>query len=207
MFSSVFFLVIHDHLARKLRQQANFDSLTGIFNRRTLLRHAGRVLTRTQRRKEPLALLMIDADHFKQINDQFGHQAGDTVLRQIAALIVEAVRPGDTVGRYGGEEFCVVLARATWVEATQVAERIREKVLTTPILHAGESLRLTLSIGVADCMPGRDTVEDLIHDADQALFRAKGGGRNRVEMAGPPVAHPSNRLLAAEIQEAEQADI
>ena len=166
----------------ELRVAASSDPLTGIANRRycdefleTQVRIAGH-------RKRPLALLMVDLDHFKAINDAFGHQAGDAVLVETATILQQCVRASDLVARVGGEEFAVVLPGTKLSDALALAERIRMTVERTPIRVApGKEARITVSIGVAGCdrKSGCNSA-DLSGDADAALYRAKRAGRNRV---------------------------
>jgi len=124
---------------------------------------------------------MVDADHFKRINDEHGHPAGDAVLREMAQLLRETLRTTDSLGRYGGEEFVAVLPHTGPEEARQTAERIRYQVQQHRF-HAGESeVRLSVSVGMATCpLPGVDSPEALLREADKALYRAKEAGRNRV---------------------------
>ncbi len=160
------------------------DSMTGLYNRRYLLRHLDGLL------RAPLgkgvAVLMLDVDHFKSVNDRYGHPAGDTALRMVADLLRQRTRVFDSVARYGGEEFVVVMPGASTQEAVMAAERLREAVLQLRFTPVAELVhRLSVSIGVAVCSPqGRElSPEALIKAADQALYDAKGRGRNRVELA------------------------
>jgi diguanylate cyclase (GGDEF)-like protein len=136
------------------------------------------------RRGAPTCIAMIDADHFEKINDAHGHQVGDAVLIEIAARIRRAVREFDAVGRYGGEEFLVVLSTCNLDAATTVCERIRGFVADEPIATPAGKLDVTLSIGLAICDRDRDTIERVIGAADAALYCAKENGRNRVEIEG-----------------------
>jgi two-component system cell cycle response regulator len=160
------------------------DSMTGLYNRRYLLRHLDGLL------RAPLgkgvAVLMLDVDHFKSVNDRYGHPAGDAALRMVADLLRQRTRVFDSVARYGGEEFVVVMPGASTQEAVMAAERLREAVLQLRFAPATDVLhRLSVSIGVAVCLPQSVvmTPETLINAADQALYDAKGRGRNRVELA------------------------
>ncbi len=157
------------------------DSLTGLHNRRAFDEHLPREVARSQRLGEPFCLLMIDIDHFKRLNDTYGHPAGDAVLRSVARAIAGCTRPSDLVARYGGEEFAVVLSGIDSGQALAVAERIRRQVaLAETGLH-----RVTVSVGVAQYQPSAgDDAELLLSRADQALYAAKHGGRNRVQTAG-----------------------
>lgn len=156
------------------------DSLTGLHNRRAFDEHLPREVARSQRLGEPFCLLMIDIDHFKRLNDTYGHPAGDAVLRSVARAIAGCTRPSDLVARYGGEEFAVVLSGIDSGQALAVAERIRRQVaLAESGLH-----RVTVSVGVAQYRPSAgDDAEQLLGRADQALYAAKHAGRNRVQAA------------------------
>jgi diguanylate cyclase (GGDEF)-like protein len=168
----------------KLEELAATDALTGLKNRRKFDAAIDAEWRRAARQKTPLALLMIDADHFKSYNDTFGHQAGDDVLIGIAICISDSVRrSGDCAARYGGEEFAVLLPGLSPAEALQVAETIRLKVQQ----WSGDAgaANATVSVGVASLMP--DTATDwslLVNDADKALYAAKASGRNRSVLAG-----------------------
>jgi two-component system cell cycle response regulator len=172
--------------ARLLRSGLT-DFLTGFHNRRYLHARLREELSRTQRARQSIVCLMIDVDHFKRINDQYGHLAGDAVLREVAQRIDAEMRISDTGARFGGDEFAMVLTQATIGDGERVAGRVLHAVRTAPIA-IGESAQetVTLSIGVAACTPGpsmRDykvLAERLIAEADAALYRAKSAGRNRI---------------------------
>ena len=162
---------------QKLQSLAVTDGLTGLHNHRAFQDYLEEQFQDAMRNKQPLALLLMDVDHFKQYNDTYGHQAGDEVLRQVAQILQAHVREGDFVARYGGEEFVVVLPRADLESAVAVAERLRRAVES-----AEWSLRpVTGSFGVACIRPDMETRQELIEAADQALYQAKKNGRNRVE--------------------------
>jgi len=167
-----------------LQIQATHDSLTGLWNRAAVLAALGRDFARARREETPLAAALVDLDHFKRINDTHGHQAGDAVLREAARRMRASVRPYDSVGRYGGEEFLVVMPGCESVGAAAVAGRIRACVERDPMDLGARSLPVTCSIGVAvwNGAPEGDA-DSLIREADAALYRAKGAGRNRVEIA------------------------
>lgn len=141
-------------------------------------------MSRAIRTREPLAVMMVDIDFFKHINDTHGHLAGDQVLRNVVDVIRHRIRAQDIVGRYGGEEFMVLLCDTTLQGARQLAEQLREAVQASFYPWNGERLAVTVSVGVfgGRLEPG-DGWDQLIHAADQALYRAKQGGRNRVEIA------------------------
>jgi len=167
---------------RRLEVLAHTDPLTAVLNRRALTERLASELERVRRYESQVSVLLIDIDHFKRVNDSYGHLVGDDVLMDVGSLLQSAVRSVDVVARYGGEEFVIVLPETGLMGATAFAERIRELVEAHPFQHAGGSvLRLTASVGVATYpSPGLDTVEDLLATADQALYRAKAEGRNRV---------------------------
>ncbi len=167
------------------------DWLTGIANRRDFAARLERAWTHAAAAREPVALLMIDIDHFKAFNDAKGHQAGDTCLAQVAAALGEQLRDGlDTLARYGGEEFAAILPRVELEDALRSAERLRQAIEALRLPHGGPGIDLvTVSIGVAVARPDREgSVEQLLAAADNALYSAKQRGRNRV--------HPSLQIAA-----------
>ncbi|HEY5546450.1 MAG TPA: diguanylate cyclase [Gemmatimonadaceae bacterium] len=169
---------------QRLEELAQTDPLTKALNRRALGERLAAEMERVRRYSTTLSLLLIDLDHFKQINDTHGHLAGDDVLIEVAALLQRVVRAVDIVARYGGEEFVVVLPETGAPGAEAFAERLRELIEEESFaVFRGAPIRLTTSIGVA-CFPGFavDSVEDLLANADQALYRAKADGRNRVRV-------------------------
>ena len=170
-------------LHQEIREQAMRDSLTGLYNHAHLRERLREEVERARREEKPLALLMLDIDHFKRFNDTYGHLLGDAVLRIVAQVLRAQTREYDVVGRYGGEEFALVLPGAEEGEARGVAERIREGVKGTAIPGLGEDVRVTVSIGVAHFPEHGDCPEALIAAADQALYRAKAWGRDQVVVA------------------------
>lgn len=169
---------IHD-LQEKLREQANRDSLTGLFNRRYLEGTLERELARCKRENAPLTMLLLDIDHFKLVNDTYGHQAGDEVLRVFARALQESARTEDIVCRYGGEEFLLVLPKMPLNIALGRANQLLELFRQTTVEFEGKRIPVTTSIGIAAVPDHAITVENLIRSADQALYRAKSAGRNR----------------------------
>ena len=168
-------------LAREaLRREASRDGLTSLWNRKAILSILERDLLRAERDREPVGLIMIDVDHFKAINDSRGHAAGDTVLRIIASGIAAVVRPYDSVGRCGGEEFLIVAPGCDLAETWELAERVRSHVASCNIMVAGSSVQVSLSLGVATGQTAAE-IEKLLHAADTAMYQAKNAGRNRVE--------------------------
>jgi two-component system cell cycle response regulator len=161
-----------------LRHEATHDRLTGLWNRAQIFDHLKREARRTEREKTSLAVLLADLDHFKQINDTYGHGVGDAVLHQAGQRMRSVLRDYETIGRYGGEEFLIVLSKADMAVGRQVAERIRCAVGNSPILHNTTAVDVKVSVGLASTLAGFDPAA-LVHAADSALYRAK-HGRNTV---------------------------
>ncbi|HZW26075.1 MAG TPA: GGDEF domain-containing protein [Gallionella sp.] len=174
-----FILMVKERTDREVLELAMTDSLTGIPNRRALMELSEHALAR--RGSSPMALMMIDVDHFKRINDTHGHPAGDAVLRQVARLLSGRLRGGDVLGRYGGEEFCVLAPDTDAEGARTLAESLRDIISFRPLHTERGELSVTVSIGVA-CCPDDSARElkDLLAEADAALYAAKEAGRNRV---------------------------
>lgn len=166
------------HAREELRFQATHDVLMGILNRRALLEFFENELDRAIRTQNPTGVLMIDLDHFKQINDTYGHLAGDSILKEVAHRMNLAVRSYDIVGRYGGEEFLIVLPGCN-VEQTRLSgERIRQAIAESPIQANDEKISVTASIGATVAEPRNYTKQDILATADDALYQAKQSGRN-----------------------------
>ena len=173
--------VANIRLREALRSQSIKDPLTGLYNRRYLTEMLDREIRRAVRGEQALGILMLDLDHFKKFNDTYGHDAGDTVLRETAAFLSKSIRVEDIVCRFGGEEFVVILPTADVNAAHGRAERIRSKIRELTVLHQGQSLgRITISVGVAALPLHGTTPKDLLEAADAALYRAKREGRDRV---------------------------
>lgn len=169
-------------------RHAQIDALTGVLNRRSLVERLDAACIRARARGLPISLLFIDLDHFKEINDSFGHQAGDACLTAIIAPIQAELRQSDVIGRYGGEEFVVILSSADTAAAHPIAQRILERVASVRVAGFGEPIGLTCSIGVATSDMLGVWGEHLIAKADAAVYQAKRSGRNRVQVAVPLAA-------------------
>ncbi|MBG0826368.1 diguanylate cyclase [Planomonospora sp. ID67723] len=172
-------------LRADLAEQAVRDALTGLHNRRHLMEALRREAARAVADRSPLSLALLDVDHFKQVNDGYGHGAGDEVLVRLSGLLTGQARPQDVVARYGGEEFVVVLPGVPGDRARDMVEALRARVAGEPVHVGGHTLHVTFSAGVA-CLSGGQDPEDLLHAADEALYAAKRGGRDRVELAAAP---------------------
>jgi diguanylate cyclase (GGDEF)-like protein len=164
----------------QLRVQATFDSLTGLFNRMAVLEALDREVSRSNREKKPLAVIMADLDHFKEINDTYGHQTGDEVLVETARRMLGSLRAYDCVGRYGGEEFLVVAPGSDLSGAAELAERLRHSISSRPVCVGDIQIPVTLSLGMAISKLNLNQADQLLRQADEALYTAKRAGRNRV---------------------------
>ena len=166
-------------LHEEIKMMAFTDGLTGLYNHRRFQERLQEELKRASRYKEPLSLILLDIDHFKKVNDTYGHPAGDAVLKRIAELISRTVREIDFPARYGGEEFALIILKSNSKEAKKIAERLRKKVEQTTVKTDTADISVTLSLGIASYPEDAKTREELIDRADQALYRAKQSGRNR----------------------------
>lgn len=178
-------------LFAEIKNKAQFDGLTTLYNREHFDERMADELLRHQRYAQPLSLLLLDLDHFKRINDTYGHQTGDQVLREMSKILRETVRATDYVARYGGEEFVILLPHTEESQAWVLAERLRLKIAKMRFRHEGRFFQATSSIGIATLRPGAlNARQDLVEEADRALYLAKANGRNMV------IAAPSNKALA-----------
>ncbi len=171
-------------LQQQLRDQAMRDALTGVFNRRFLMEILPRETAIAFREQRPLAFLLLDVDHFKNVNDRFGHQAGDQVLARLGRFLTGHLRTGDLAFRYGGEEFLVLLHGPAASEALRIGDRLRLGFEAEEITGEWGTLNATFSMGVALLPDDARTAEEALRKADEALYRAKALGRNRVVRAG-----------------------
>lgn len=171
-----------DESREALRQLARKDALTGLANRRAFFDDAGIEMARARRYRQPVAMLMIDIDHFKEINDRHGHAAGDRLLASVAHCLQRELRVGDFLARIGGEEFAALLVQTHGAEALRTAERLRAAVESQRAEAGEQAPSTTVSIGVAVSADGSRELEDLLRGADDALYRSKHAGRNRVHL-------------------------
>lgn len=178
--SLAFMLLINTTLSNRLIALAATDALTGLMNRRSLDQEITRQLANEKRHGECMSLMMVDVDHFKQINDRYGHLAGDEVLRRLAHLMQSVVRTNDYIARYGGEEFCILLPGTNEAQALILAERLRRLFNELVIEWEGDIVRGSISIGVADTLHDAHEAHSILSAADLALYMAKHQGRNRV---------------------------
>lgn len=171
---------------RSLRELAARDPLTGLMNARAYYEACDRALAQARRGNSPLAMLFVDLDHFKRINDTHGHEAGDRVLKAVAHCLRDSLRQSDLIGRIGGEEFSVLLPDTDLPAARQLAETLRQDIEhLIPDIGDGHCLQITASIGVAVAESARETIADLQHRADEGMYQAKRAGRNRVSVLEP----------------------
>ena len=179
--------------AQRMEELATIDSMTGLYNRRHFLSLAAAEWSRFQRYYRPLSVLMIDVDHFKAVNDGYGHAVGDEALVAVANACREGKRNSDIVGRLGGEEFAMLLPETDLYQGRIVAERIRKRIAAGVLMPGGAELRVTASIGLAAASVSMSGFEALLHSADQALYQAKAAGRDRTVAWAPP---PADKLAA-----------
>jgi diguanylate cyclase (GGDEF)-like protein len=165
--------------ADQLHRKAVTDALTGLLNHENVFLSLEAAISEAQHSHQPLSVLMADLDYFKRVNDSYGHLVGDGVLQEVAARILASLRAPDRVGRYGGEEFLIILANTDTKTALQVAERIRARIAASPINTHGQQVSITISVGVTT-LRAEDDFHAVLKRADEALYHAKGEGRDRV---------------------------
>ena len=196
-----FILLGKERAEREIRQLAMVDGLTGILNRRAFMAHAAQELAQALRSRLPLSLLLLDIDHFKRINDQFGHAAGDTVLVEFSKLVGQRLRRQDTFGRYGGEGVCVPLPGTDAPGAMMVGEALRRAIADKAIPLGQATLSITVTTGISVCRSQCTTCpidfNQILEDADRALYRGKAEGRNRTVMLSLDCAYGRKNQPAA----------
>jgi len=176
-------LTEHKELQSRLEKLASTDSLTQLPNRQAIMNRAEKEFAHAKRYNRPLSLVMIDVDHFKSINDTYGHAAGDIVLEQVGQICGETLRDSDVLGRVGGEEFVLLLPDTPPDNAKHVAERMRQRLAQTPIQIENLDLNITASFGVASITPDDGSLEEILARSDAAMYDAKHNGRNQVKTA------------------------
>jgi diguanylate cyclase (GGDEF)-like protein len=177
------FAVRQVKLARRMRDLALTDELTKVPNRRHILTYGEEVLKACSSQQKAFAVLVLDIDHFKRINDTYGHATGDEVIKRVASLCKGALRKGDNVGRIGGEEFLIVLPATTPAEAQEIGERIRALIAFNNMSDIHQGMRVTVSVGIASDASGKRNLDVLMNLADEALYEVKENGRNGVRMS------------------------
>ena len=175
--TSIYQTMLHEAMS-KLQEASDRDGLTGIFNRRFIEHSLSSAMDRAQRYGEQLSLIMTDIDHFKRVNDQYGHLAGDETIRSVCRVLATSLRTSDLLGRYGGEEFMVIVPQTDGMGAIMLAERLRRAVERTPVVYNDLTLRVTISLGITELQKDTKNYEQMIHEADKALYLSKVSGRN-----------------------------
>lgn len=179
------FGVLGSRLLRRIEYASTHDGLTGLKNRHEIERQLTLECERAERYRRQFSVMLLDVDHFKQVNDTYGHQVGDEALRIVAEAVRKTIRKTDVAGRYGGEEFLVLATETSPEGAVNLAERLNAAIKAAPIpLPGNDTLSLTASIGVSSWSPQRNSPGSLIHSADEALYRAKKSGRDRIDVTG-----------------------
>ncbi|MGL4603539.1 MAG: GGDEF domain-containing protein, partial [Iodobacter sp.] len=166
---------------KRLEELVTTDELTGVANRREWQRRCEEAITYARRYQQPLSVLMIDIDHFKNVNDRYGHLAGDLTLKELCRVCTAELRASDCFARWGGEEFVLLLPGTTWAEAIAAGNKLRIAVEQLAVVHFQEhTIKITISIGVAMLEENDKRLDHLLNRADQAMYAAKAGGRNQV---------------------------
>ena len=189
-------VMTQDNLRRDLERLASYDALTGVLTRRVILDLLDKSMAKVSRTGQPLAVMMIDLDHFKRINDNYGHSVGDSVLEKIITAVESVLRKDTYIGRYGGEEFLIVMPDTSHEQLLEVSERIRQAAAKTLIRHQQSTIQCTISVGALIIDASNvDGLSDPVTQADKALYQAKQQGRNQVVIAGPA---PGQSILQTE---------
>lgn len=176
-------------LQEQLNKMAYYDSLTGLLNRLAIMNILRKELERAKREEQITSVIMCDLDYFKKVNDSYGHLCGDAVLQEAASRLKLGLRKYDSIGRYGGEEFLIVVPGCNAAEASNIAKRIQTLLSVTPIVYLEKDITVTMSMGIADTHCCRcDDIDTLVRLADESLYQAKNEGRNRVCLASPTVS-------------------
>lgn len=196
--SSIYETLLKDAV-KTLAEASSRDALTGCFNRRFLVQTMEREFGRASRYGNKLSFILLDLDHFKNVNDTYGHIAGDEVLKSTAKVIQDSLRNSDTLGRYGGEEFGIILPETDLPGAIVLAERLRVKIASTPIYHNNTKLSVTTSVGVAQLSTDFESIEQFIHAADMALYHSKENRRNKVTAYNPEIHGESGKQIESNI--------
>ncbi|KRB28952.1 MULTISPECIES: GGDEF domain-containing protein [unclassified Acidovorax] len=191
-------MLTNEFITNELRHLAEVDPLTNVFNRRAFLTLLDKAISNAQRTQTTLPVLVMDLDHFKKVNDSWGHRAGDDVLRHFVMLAQRCLRKEDVMGRLGGEEFAIFLPNAVGSGAIAVAERLRALVEAHPVVTEQRTIALTVSIGVTLCS-GSEAADTALQRADETMYRAKERGRNRVEMTAVPTTPVTPAAPAAPV--------
>ncbi|MBU2869810.1 GGDEF domain-containing protein [Colwellia sp. E2M01] len=166
-------------LTKQYQQLAHYDQLTQLSNRRDALRILQQERVRITRNKEPLSIIICDIDHFKKVNDQHGHNAGDAVLKDLAKLFTDSIREQDCVARWGGEEFLFILPQTLAINANNIAKKIQNKLEHHIVTYQGKSIKVTVSIGISQ-FKAEQSIDEVINRADKYLYQAKNAGRNQI---------------------------
>ncbi len=183
-FHAMLMALVIIRLVSDLRRLSRRDGLTGLLNRRALEDELAQQIQRSRRTREPFCVLMLDADHFKQVNDRYGHAVGDLALKHLARLLRARMREIDRVARFGGEEFLVLLPGLALADALPLAERLRQSVVAEPLAHGDGAIPMSVSIGMAEWAGPEEEASRVLVRADAALYEAKRRGRDRVASAG-----------------------
>jgi diguanylate cyclase (GGDEF)-like protein len=182
---------------RQLMTLAQTDPLTGCSNRRVFFEIGRKLLYTDQRRQAPSTLLVLDIDHFKRVNDSFGHAAGDAAICHVVQTLLDNLRKSDVLGRIGGEEFAVLLPHTSAPNGVIVAEKVRQAIEQSPLQYESNRIAMTISVGVAEVAPGADDLGEALNFADHAMYRAKRAGRNQVCVSGSERVAPLLPALPA----------